>query len=111
MVAPHALHEGSSLRVVEVSKLFTAVDDARRQTQALANVSLSIAPGELVSLIGPSGCGGLIPTGGTCEPGYTCHYTDWEHGCSCACTVEGRLACSKDTVGSFCALPSVFHIT
>jgi ABC-type nitrate/sulfonate/bicarbonate transport system ATPase subunit len=57
MVAPHTLHEGSSLRVVEVNKLFTAVDDPTRQTQALAAVSLSVAPGELVSLIGPSGCG------------------------------------------------------
>jgi ABC-type nitrate/sulfonate/bicarbonate transport system ATPase subunit len=57
MVAPHALHEGSSLRIVAVSKLFTAVDDSSRQTQALSNVSLAIAPGELVSLIGPSGCG------------------------------------------------------
>jgi len=57
MVAPQPLHEGSSLRVVAVSKLFTAVDDTSRETQALANVSLSVAPGELVSLIGPSGCG------------------------------------------------------
>lgn len=52
-------------------------------------------------------CGGLIPTGGTCEPGYTCHYEDWEHGCSCACTAEGRLACSKDTIGSTCATGDV----
>lgn len=57
MVAPHLLQEGSSLRVVEVNKLFSAVDDPSRQTQALADVSLSVAPGELVSLIGPSGCG------------------------------------------------------
>src|SRR5690349_17602482 len=57
MVGPHALHEGSSLRVVAVNKLFTAVDDSTRKTQALASVSLSVAPGELVSLIGPSGCG------------------------------------------------------
>ncbi len=57
MVAPHLLQEGSSLRVVEVNKLFSAVDDPSRQTQALTDVSLSVAPGELVSLIGPSGCG------------------------------------------------------
>jgi ABC-type nitrate/sulfonate/bicarbonate transport system ATPase subunit len=57
MVAPHALQEGSSLRIVEVGKMFAAPDDPTRQTQALANVSLEIAPSELVSLIGPSGCG------------------------------------------------------
>lgn len=57
MVAPHVLHEGSSLRVVEVSKLFSAVDDPTRQTHALANVSVNVGAGELVSLIGPSGCG------------------------------------------------------
>ena len=57
MVAPHALHEGASLRVVDVNKLFTAADDATRQTQALSGVSLAVAAGELVSLIGPSGCG------------------------------------------------------
>jgi ABC-type nitrate/sulfonate/bicarbonate transport system ATPase subunit len=57
MVAAHALNEGSSLRVAEVSKHFLAADDPERQTHALDSVSVSIAAGELVSLVGPSGCG------------------------------------------------------
>ena len=57
MVTAAALTEGSSLRVVDVSKHFPAADDEEGRTQALENVSLSIGPGELVSLIGPSGCG------------------------------------------------------
>jgi ABC-type nitrate/sulfonate/bicarbonate transport system ATPase subunit len=52
-----ALTEGSSLRVVEVSKRFPTVDGATAETHALDRVSLSVAPGELVSMVGPSGCG------------------------------------------------------
>ena len=50
-------HEGSSLRIVEVSKEFPTPDDPAGRMTALENVTLSIAPGELVSLVGPSGCG------------------------------------------------------
>jgi len=40
--------ESSSLLVHEVSKSFPAPDDQLTQRQALRNISLSIAPGELV---------------------------------------------------------------
>ena len=57
MVTAATLTEGSSLRVVRVSKHFAAADDSDGRTHALDSVSLSIAAGELVTLIGPSGCG------------------------------------------------------
>src|SRR5688500_11473093 len=57
MVAPHTLNEGSALRVVEVSKHFSSIDDSTESTHALDSVSLTIEAGELVSLVGPSGCG------------------------------------------------------
>ena len=57
MVAPHTLLEGSSLRVADVKKQFSATDDPDRTTLALSNISLAVEPGELVSLVGPSGCG------------------------------------------------------
>jgi len=52
-----ALAEGSSLRIVEVSKHFPTPDDPASRTQALELISLPVGAGELVSIVGPSGCG------------------------------------------------------
>jgi ABC-type nitrate/sulfonate/bicarbonate transport system ATPase subunit len=52
-----AVAEASSLRLQDVSKSFPLPDDPLTRRAALQNVSLSLAPGELVALIGPSGCG------------------------------------------------------
>src|SRR6201984_3392970 len=53
--------EASSLRVNEVSKSFPAPDDPFARREALSNISLSVAAGELGSLIGPRGCGKSTP--------------------------------------------------
>ena len=49
--------EGSSVRVVRVSKSFPARDSAEGRVLALEDISLALEPGQLVALIGPSGCG------------------------------------------------------
>lgn len=49
--------EASSLRIRDVSKSFPLPDDPLQRRLALSNISLSVAAGELASLIGPSGCG------------------------------------------------------
>ena len=48
---PDQLHEGSSLRIVEVTKEFAAADESAGRMTALRNVNLSIAPGELVVIV------------------------------------------------------------
>jgi ABC-type nitrate/sulfonate/bicarbonate transport system ATPase subunit len=52
-----AISEGSSIRILEVSKDFPSSEDAGARIQALDRVTLNVAAGEFVSLIGPSGCG------------------------------------------------------
>jgi ABC-type nitrate/sulfonate/bicarbonate transport system ATPase subunit len=49
--------EGSSLRVLGVSKSFPAPGNATMDNLALDATTLSVVAGELVSIIGPSGCG------------------------------------------------------
>ena len=49
--------EASSLRVTDVSKSFPVPGDAAQRRLALDCVSLTLAAGELSSLVGPSGCG------------------------------------------------------
>jgi ABC-type nitrate/sulfonate/bicarbonate transport system ATPase subunit len=49
--------EGSSLRVTNVTKFFSARDRAITHILALDAVSFSVAAGEFVSIVGPSACG------------------------------------------------------
>jgi NitT/TauT family transport system ATP-binding protein/sulfonate transport system ATP-binding protein len=52
---PWAAHEGSSLHLRDLAKAFRAADGA--PIPVLDGLSLSVAAGELASLVGPSGCG------------------------------------------------------
>jgi ABC-type nitrate/sulfonate/bicarbonate transport system ATPase subunit len=51
------LVEASSLRIRDVTKSFPAPDNAAERRAALDPTTLTLAAGELSSLVGPSGCG------------------------------------------------------
>ncbi|MDR3221596.1 MAG: ABC transporter ATP-binding protein [Candidatus Accumulibacter sp.] len=50
-------HEKSRIRLDKVGKWFAAPGGAGRRTDALSDVSFTLATGEFVCLLGPSGCG------------------------------------------------------
>src|SRR4051812_18397990 len=57
MVAVPSETEASSLRVRDITKSFPLPEDPAGRRLTLDNVSLTLAAGELSSLVGPSGCG------------------------------------------------------
>lgn len=66
-----------ALRLDNITCTFVSADDTSQRYTAMANTSLSIAPGEFVSVVGPTGCGKstllnvaaglLMPSSGTVE--------------------------------------------
>jgi NitT/TauT family transport system ATP-binding protein len=47
----------TKLQVDKVSKSFTAANDSKKSIEVLREISLSVDEGEIVSIIGPTGCG------------------------------------------------------
>jgi NitT/TauT family transport system ATP-binding protein len=56
---PHApsAESGAALAFERVTCTFVAADDPRQRYTAVEGVDLAIAPGEFVSVVGPTGCG------------------------------------------------------
>jgi NitT/TauT family transport system ATP-binding protein len=57
MSVDRVANEGSALLVKKVTKDFASRDRTAARTLVLDAISLSVGPGELVSIVGPSGCG------------------------------------------------------
>ena len=57
-MTPSPLHsQASTVLAVQVNQASLIYNPLQAPVHALADIDLSIAPGEFVSLIGPSGCG------------------------------------------------------
>ena len=52
--------------------------------------------------------GGLPSLEGTCNPGDSCDYSDWEHDCFCGCAANHKWDCTPGTIGSTAVCPRAY---